>query len=60
VHQLLDFPGGDWVTAAVAVLLVYLGIAMLVALFSKDKERAERAKAIFSGLLGTFSWRRSR
>lgn len=49
---------GVWLVAA--VLLVYLGIAMFVALFSKDDTRAERARAIFSDLLYLFRWRRPR
>ena len=44
----------------VAVLLVYLGIAMSVALFSKDNGRAERARGIFTDLLRLFWWWRSR
>jgi predicted permease len=47
-----------WLIAA--VLLFYLGIAMFVALFSKDNGRADRARAIFSELLSIFRWRRPR
>ena len=49
---------GVWLSAA--VLLIYLGVAMFVALFSKDERRAERAQAIFSELLSVFRWRRPR
>lgn len=60
MYQLLEIVGHHWVAAIASVLLIYLGIAMFVALFSKDKDRAERAKRIFSELLGIFSWRRPR
>jgi hypothetical protein len=40
----------------VAVLLVYLGVAMCVALFSKNENRAERARIIFDHLLGLLRW----
>jgi hypothetical protein len=52
------FAHGVWLV--VAVLLVYLGIAMFVALFSKDDKRAERARAIFADLVCLFRWRRPR
>lgn len=57
---LLDTMGAHWVAAVAAVLLIYLGIAMFVALFSHDKDRAERAKGIFSDLLRVFIWWRPR
>jgi hypothetical protein len=43
---------------AVAIRLVYLGVLMFVALFSKDPARAERAEAMFRDLLRLFWWRR--
>ncbi len=41
----------------VTVILVYLGVAMCVALFSKDTQRADRARAIFNDLVRLFWWR---
>lgn len=44
-----------WIIAV--VLLAYLGVAMCVALFSKDAKRADRARAIFNDLVRLFWWR---
>lgn len=48
---------GSRAAMAVVILLAYLGIAMIVALFSKNKDRADRAKEIFRDLIGLFSRR---
>jgi putative Mn2+ efflux pump MntP len=60
LFHLVDVLGTHWVAAVAAVLLIYLGIAMFVALFSNDKDRAERAKDIFSEMLRALFWWRSR
>jgi hypothetical protein len=43
---------------AVVVRLVYLGVLLYVALFSKDHARANRAQAMFRDLLRQFWWRK--
>ena len=58
--NLLNSLAAHYAWPVATVLLVYLGVAMCVALFSKDVTRADRARAIFNDLLRLFWWWRSR